>query len=197
MWQIWRDGAKTERHWNPCLNHDGRIRDDVTDRFGPDVLADYVIDRMRAAVEAGRPFCIQHNELLPHVPLLVRWPRRVPAGAVADDLVDMADLFPTICELAGVAVPATLEIDGISFATRLYDGTPSRRQWVTGGIGGKVSLFDGQWRLNLKSRQVIDARDLPREVVVAEPRLQDEPLARLEQAGRQITSLPRTNRREP
>ena len=197
VWQIWRDGAKTERHWNPCLNHDGRIRDDVTDRFGPDVLADYVIDRMRAAVEAGRPFCIQHNELLPHVPLLVRWPRRVPAGAVADDLVDMADLFPTICELAGVAVPATLEIDGISFATRLCDGTPSRRQWVTGGIGGKVSLFDGQWRLNLKSRQVIDARDLPREVVVAEPRLQDEPLARLEQAGRQITSLPRTNRREP
>ena len=131
------------------------------------------------------------------MPLLVRWPRRVPAGAVADDLVDMADLFPTICELAGVAVPATLEIDGISFATRLCDGTPSRRQWVTGGIGGKVSLFDGQWRLNLKSRQVIDARDLPREVVIAEPRLQDEPLARLEQAGRQITSLPRTNRREP
>jgi len=70
VWQIWRAGAKTERHWNPCLNQDGRIRADVADRFGPDVLVDYVIDRMRAAVAAGRPFCIQHNELLPHTPIV-------------------------------------------------------------------------------------------------------------------------------
>ena len=109
----------------------------------------------------------------------------------------MADLFPTICDLAGVAVPDTLDLDGISFAPRLRDGTPSAREWVTGGIGGEVSLFDGRWRLNLESRQVIDARDLPREVVVAEPRFADEPLRRLLQAGRQITSLPRTNRRTP
>ncbi|MFN9367251.1 MAG: sulfatase-like hydrolase/transferase, partial [Planctomycetia bacterium] len=278
VWQIWHDDAKTERHWKACLNHDGRIRDDVADCFGPDVLADYVIDQIRAAVAAGRPFCIHHNELLPHtpvvdtprdrregepksvhrmvaymdelcgrimaeidrrgiaddtiviftgdngtdiqaprriaagavtggkrdlndsgthVPLLVRWPKRIQAGAVADDLVDMADLFPTICELAGVELPATLDLDGISFAPRLRDGTPSAREWVTGGIGGKVSLFDGRWRLNLESRQVIDARDLPRELVVAEPRFTDEPLQRLEQAGREITSLPRTNRRKP
>jgi hypothetical protein len=168
VWQIWHDDAKTERHWKACLNHDGRIRDDVADRFGPDVLAEYVIDQMRAAVAAGRPFSIHHNELLPHEPLLVRWPKRIQAGAVAEDLVDMADLFPTICDLAGVALPATLDLDGISFATRVHDGTPSVREWVTGGIGGKVSLFDGRWRLNLTSRQVIDARDLPREVVIAE-----------------------------
>ena len=277
VWQIWHAGGKTERHWNPCLNQDGRIRGDVADRFGPDVLADYVIDRMRAAVAAGRPFCIQHNELLPHtpivetpsdrragqrksihrmvaytdelcgrilaeverlgilddtivifvgdngtdtqaprrtaagtvaggkrelndagthVPLLVRWPRCIPAGGVADDLVDMADLFPTICDLAGIELPATLDLDGISFAPRLCEGVPSRREWVTGGIGGEVSLFDGRWRLNLKSRQVIDARDLPVEVVVAEPSLADEPLRRLDQAGRKITSLPRTNRKD-
>ena len=60
---------------------------------------------------------------------------------------------------------------------------------MTGGITGEVSLFDGRWRLNLKSRRVIDARDLPREVVVAEPRFDDGPPQRLEQAGREITSL--------
>ena len=70
VWQIWHDDAKTERHWKACLNHDGRIRDDVADRFGPDVLADYVIDQMRAAVAAGRPFYIHHNELLPHEPVV-------------------------------------------------------------------------------------------------------------------------------
>ncbi|MCU0779536.1 MAG: sulfatase-like hydrolase/transferase [Akkermansiaceae bacterium] len=70
VWQIWNNGAKTDRHWNPTFNQDGRIRDDIADRFGPDVLADYVITRMRAAKAAGRPFLILHNELLPHLPVV-------------------------------------------------------------------------------------------------------------------------------
>jgi arylsulfatase A len=56
IWQIWRQGAKTTRYWNPCFNHDGQVRDDIADRFGPDVLADYVIDEMQTAVAAKRPF---------------------------------------------------------------------------------------------------------------------------------------------
>ena len=52
VWQIWRDGSKTDRHWNPTFNQDGKIRDDIADRFGPDVLVDYVIDEMREAKAA-------------------------------------------------------------------------------------------------------------------------------------------------
>lgn len=70
VWQIWRDGAKTDRHWNPTINHDGKIREDVADRFGPDVLADYVTQQMRAAKAADKPFLIVHNELLPHWPIV-------------------------------------------------------------------------------------------------------------------------------
>lgn len=70
VWQIWRDGAKTTRYWDPCLNHDGAISDDVANRFGPDVLADYVIAQMKRAVDEGRPFCIQHNVMLPHLPIV-------------------------------------------------------------------------------------------------------------------------------
>ncbi|QEG39061.1 sulfatase-like hydrolase/transferase [Roseimaritima ulvae] len=247
VWQIWREGAKTTRYWNPCLNHDGRIRDDIGERFGPDVLADYVIDQMKSAVAAGRPFYIHHNMMLPHVPivdtpaerssgraaslggmihymdalcgrliaavdelgvgdrtyiifmgdngtdsratrhtragavsggkrdlndagthipLIVRRPGTVAAGTVCQDLIDMADWFPTFCDLAGVTVPADVELDGVSFASRLSGGEASPRQWVTAGIRNERSVFDGQWRVRTGTDRIIDARKLPQETVL-------------------------------
>jgi arylsulfatase A len=50
-----------------------------------------------------------------HVPLIVNWPARAAAGNVYRDLVDTTDFLPTICEAAGVPVPAELQIDGRSF----------------------------------------------------------------------------------
>lgn len=38
VWQIWRDGAKTTRYWQPRLSQDGHLREDIADRFDPDVL---------------------------------------------------------------------------------------------------------------------------------------------------------------
>ncbi|QDV41383.1 Arylsulfatase precursor [Stieleria neptunia] len=269
VWQIWRQGAKTTRYWNPCFNHDGRVREDIADRFGPDVLADYVIDQMRTAVQAKRPFYIHHNMLLPHwpiietpddkaggtqaslggmvaymdkicgrildevdrlgiaentivifmgdngtdsktprstvagnvhggktdlndagthVPLIVRQPGKIEAGAVADDLIDMADLFPTLCELAGVEVPADSTLDGVSFASRLHRGQPSPRRWVTSGIRGTVSLFDGQWRVTAGSQRILDARDLPRETnVETAPSDAADPISRLRAAAASIS----------
>ena len=70
IWQIWSKGKKTERHWGPCYNRDGKIMDGIEDRFGPDVLTDYVIEQMEAATKADKPFLIVHNELLPHWPLV-------------------------------------------------------------------------------------------------------------------------------
>jgi arylsulfatase A-like enzyme len=69
-WQIWHKGAKTDRHWNPTYNQNGKIRQDIADRFGPDVLVEYVIERMRGAKAEGKPFLIVHNELLPHWPVV-------------------------------------------------------------------------------------------------------------------------------
>lgn len=39
------------------------------------------------------------------VPFLVRWPGHVPAGVQPDALFSLIDVFPTLCGLAGVAVP--------------------------------------------------------------------------------------------
>jgi len=70
IWQIWRHGKKTGRHWNPTLNRDGKVMDGLEKRFGPDVLADYVIEKMAEATKVKKPFFIVHNEPLPHWPLV-------------------------------------------------------------------------------------------------------------------------------
>ncbi len=70
VWQIWKDGAKTLRHWDATFNEDGIVRDDIADRFGPAVLADYVVEQMTEARDANQPFLIVHNELLPHYPII-------------------------------------------------------------------------------------------------------------------------------
>ncbi|MBI4606939.1 MAG: sulfatase-like hydrolase/transferase [Planctomycetes bacterium] len=43
------------------------------------------------------------------VPLILRWPRLARGPAASGRLVTLADLFPTICEAAGVPVPAGVE----------------------------------------------------------------------------------------
>jgi arylsulfatase A-like enzyme len=51
------------------------------------------------------------------IPLIVRWPGRVPAGKVSDDPVVNTGWIPTLLELAGLPAPAGL--DGVSFAAGL------------------------------------------------------------------------------
>jgi arylsulfatase A len=49
-----------------------------------------------------------------HVPLVVSWPGRVPAGASCDALVDLMDVMPTVVEAAGARLPEDRVIDGRS-----------------------------------------------------------------------------------
>lgn len=49
------------------------------------------------------------------VPLLARWPGRIPAGKVDDaSLISAVDLLPTFCELAGAELPSGYTPDGVS-----------------------------------------------------------------------------------
>lgn len=44
-----------------------------------------------------------------HVPLILRWPGRVAAGAEREDLAQHLDLAPTLLRAAGIEVPAGME----------------------------------------------------------------------------------------
>jgi arylsulfatase A-like enzyme len=55
------------------------------------------------------------------VPLLARWPGKVKAGSVSDELVSHVDFLPTWMEAAGLRSPAAIE--GRSFLGALLDKT--------------------------------------------------------------------------
>jgi arylsulfatase A-like enzyme len=55
-----------------------------------------------------------------HIPLLLRWPARIPAGSRCHEFVTLADLAPTFCEVAGAApLP---NISGRSLLPLLQEG---------------------------------------------------------------------------
>jgi arylsulfatase A-like enzyme len=43
---------------------------------------------------------------------MIRWPGRIPAGRVSDEIVHAADLFPTLASMSGASVPTDRPIDG-------------------------------------------------------------------------------------
>lgn len=64
-----------------------------------------------------------------HVPLIVRWPNHIKAGATCDDLTDLSDFMPTLCELAGAPLPED-EINGQSFVPQLLGKAGTPREWI-------------------------------------------------------------------
>jgi arylsulfatase len=47
------------------------------------------------------------------VPFMIRWPGKIPAGQVSDEIVHAVDLFPTLAAITGAAVPKDRPIDGV------------------------------------------------------------------------------------
>lgn len=59
-----------------------------------------------------------------HVPLLVRWPGKMAAGAVDDRLVSLLDLMPTTLAAAGVEVPSNAKLMGANLLDQNWKGHP-------------------------------------------------------------------------
>ncbi len=59
------------------------------------------------------------------VPLLLRWPRGLPAGLVVEGPVSLVDLAPTLLDLAGVEVAGGAPMQGQSLRPRIEGQAPS------------------------------------------------------------------------
>jgi arylsulfatase A len=87
------------------------------------------------------------------VPTLVRWPGRVAAGSASDRVAGFVDLLPTVCELAGVAVPADRTLDGTSLVRMLTEGvepvrtTPLFWYHYKAWGGPRAAIRDGRFKL--------------------------------------------------
>lgn len=84
------------------------------------------------------------------VPLIVRWPGQVAAGATSDAVVGCIDLYPTLLDLAGLSMPAAQKVDGVSFAPVLRGTGALAREayftWFPHLVPG-VAVRKGDWKL--------------------------------------------------
>ena len=83
LWQMYdQNGVKRSRYYKPHFRINGEIEEEsITDRFGPDVLADFMIDFMKR--KKDEPFLIYYPALLVHTPYI-----RVPGAQNANALPD-------------------------------------------------------------------------------------------------------------
>ena len=79
------------------------------------------------------------------VPFIIRWPRKIPAGAVNNEIVHLVDLFPTLANLAGAKVPNDRAIDGIDMSEFfLGKSTKSGRESIVVYVGEDLAAV--KWR---------------------------------------------------
>ncbi|MFN5804315.1 MAG: sulfatase-like hydrolase/transferase [Opitutia bacterium] len=94
-----------------------------------------------------------------HVPGIASWPGRIAAGKVCADMIEAADMLPTICEAAQVPVPPELKIEGRSFLPQLRGekGNPKDALYVwynpDGGAAAKHEFaHDARYKLYADGR---------------------------------------------
>jgi arylsulfatase len=84
-------------------------------------------------------------------PCLVRWPGKVPAGKVSNEMVHLVDMFPTLARVAGAEVPSDRQIDGMDMGDFLLgDAEESGRNTVLCIQGNRLQAIKWrQWKAHL------------------------------------------------
>lgn len=84
------------------------------------------------------------------VPLIARWPGRVPAGSVTGQLACTTDLVATFASIAGQDVPDEVAVDSFDLLPALVgakgDDDPVRPHLVTQSFRGEYQLRVGDWK---------------------------------------------------
>ena len=161
LWQMYdRNGVKRSRFYQPHFRINGAVEEEsIADRFGPDVLADFMIDFMKR--KKDEPFLIYYPALLVHTPYI-----RVPGGPKTNALPDSEqkngpECFPEMVEYLDKNVGrlvGTVDELGLSDNTVILfcadNGThgPVTSVWGEGRTkikGGKMTMTDRGSRVPL------------------------------------------------
>jgi len=83
-----------------------------------DTIVCYFSDHGDMMGSHGRRQKSRPEEESANIPLLVRYPRSVPAGRVSDALIGAVDIMPTLLSLVGAPVPESVEGEDLSAVLR-------------------------------------------------------------------------------
>ncbi len=120
------------------------------------------------------------------VPFIIRWPGKIPAGRVSNEMVQITDLYTTLAKLGGADIPSDRAVDGIDQRDFLLGKTEkSAREFfpVFMGTFAGPQLYAVKWR-DYKLHFVWQERkyDVPQKLAI--PRLidlYDNPQERIEE----------------
>ena len=120
------------------------IRDDTIFIFTSDNGPDPTVPHQSfAGPWSGSYFTGKEGSL--RVPFIVRWPRRIPAGAVSNEIVHEIDLLPTLAGIVGGRTPTDRVIDGVDQLQFLTgEKETSNREHVIIYVGSE--LYGIKWR---------------------------------------------------
>lgn len=84
------------------------------------------------------------------VPLIVKWPGNVAEGSVTEDMVNLIDIFATVCEITDGKMPAIKDVapDSYSFLPSLLNSANEspRTSMVTADANGMQAIRMGEWK---------------------------------------------------
>ncbi len=89
------------------------------------------------------------------VPFIIRWPGRIPAGGVSNEIVHEMDLFTTFASIVGGKVPTDRAIDGVDQSDFLFGKQEkSNRDGFVIYVGDEIYGVKWQnWKMMMKELQ--------------------------------------------
>jgi arylsulfatase A-like enzyme len=85
------------------------------------------------------------------VPFIVRWPGKIAAGSTSDQVICHTDLFATLADITGAALPPGSAEDSVSYLPA-FTGKPivsTRKGIIHHSISGHFAYRQGKWKLAL------------------------------------------------
>ncbi len=86
------------------------------------------------------------------VPCIVRWPGKIPAGKVCDEMAVAFDFYPTIAKFCGAEVSTDRKIDGKDISDLLFakEGAKTPHEYFVYYNGNRMhGVRSGKWKLKI------------------------------------------------
>lgn len=84
------------------------------------------------------------------VPMIARWPARIPAGQVSKQLTNTTDIFATLASIVGFTLPDDVAVDSYDMLPAMLgrqpDGKSIRPHMLTQSFRSEFQLRQGSWK---------------------------------------------------
>jgi arylsulfatase A-like enzyme len=134
LWQVTELG---NRYWNPVIQQNGTMREDLQDKYGPDICTDYIIDFIRR--NKSKPFFVYYPMILTHAPFVQTPDSRDKGGDRAQrDKAFFPDMVAYADKIVGRIVMALDELGLRNQTVLLFTGDNGSPRGISSRMGERV-----------------------------------------------------------